>query len=538
MREAGPQAAAAQAVRSTAPYPGPRSFTFDEAELFFGRDREQSQLRSLVLAHSLVLLYAQSGAGKTSLIQAGLVPELQQRHVTVFPSARIRPSGMETPGIGVENVYVRSIVSNWAANHPEALSGIGAIRNLVDFVEHLSAVHQAAEDEPRVLIVDQFEELFTVLPEYWETRADFFTEVDQALTADPELRVLLSMREDYLAQTDPYANLVSNRLQHRFRIERLARHQALAAMNGPLAGTGRAFAPSAAEYLVDQLLQIRYERRGRLEQVPGEFVEPVQLQIVCASLWERLEALPERIDLITAEHIDEYAEVDKALSRFYGQVVSRVASDTGTDPLRLRTWCEEQLITAGGTRALVYRGASETDGMPNAVIDGLESEHLIRGEERAGARWYELSHDKFVEAIQSGNRDAVEQLLERDVHAAEHEASVQTEKARKYRSKLGASLFVAVVSLFVAVASVVFVSLGSSSETTATVTTPRGANVQTQPNTSTSVLTTLPAGTIVKVTCWTNGPGARHGWVRLQSPPDYVAADLLRPLVEKPHCKS
>jgi hypothetical protein len=402
--------AAGATSKSGDPYPGPRPFQSDETELFFGRDREQSQLRSLVVAHSLVMLYAQSGAGKTSLLRAGLVPSLEERDVTVYPPIRIRPSGPDAAAAGIRNPYVRQLVANWAAEAGER--DLPELHDLSDFVAHLARRYDAPEDEPRVLILDQFEEIFTFFPESWESRADFFVQVDRALAADVELRVLLSLREDYLPQTDPYAGLVPNRLQHRFRIERLRKAAALEAVKGPLVGTSRTFAPEAAEYLVDQLLQIRIERTGSVDQVPGEYVEPVQLQIVCASLWERLEELPKPVTRIEREHIDRYAQVDRALARFYGDVIGRVATATGLDPLELRRWCEVQLITAGGTRALVYRGSDATEGIDNAVIDALESEHLIRGEARAGAHWYELSHDKFVEAIQTGNRRAFEQHSE------------------------------------------------------------------------------------------------------------------------------
>ena len=49
------------------PYPGPRPFESEESEIFFGRAREVRELVSLITAHRVVLLYAQSGAGKTSL---------------------------------------------------------------------------------------------------------------------------------------------------------------------------------------------------------------------------------------------------------------------------------------------------------------------------------------------------------------------------------------------------------------------------------------------------------------------------------------
>jgi ABC-type multidrug transport system ATPase subunit len=52
------------------PYVGTRPFKTDEGDRFFGRDRESLDLLSLVISERLVLFYAQSGAGKSSLINA------------------------------------------------------------------------------------------------------------------------------------------------------------------------------------------------------------------------------------------------------------------------------------------------------------------------------------------------------------------------------------------------------------------------------------------------------------------------------------
>src|SRR5579863_9584087 len=72
------------------PYVGPASFTKEDSKRFFGRATETRELASLVIARRAVLLYAQSGAGKTSLLQAGLIPELEQRkRVATFPIARV-----------------------------------------------------------------------------------------------------------------------------------------------------------------------------------------------------------------------------------------------------------------------------------------------------------------------------------------------------------------------------------------------------------------------------------------------------------------
>jgi WD40 repeat protein len=69
----------------------------------------------------------------------------------------------------------------------------------------------------------------------------------------------------------------------------------------------------------------------------------------------------------------------------------------------MRQWFERQLITPAGTRSIVFRDTTHTADLPNQVVDFLEDRHLIRGEWRAGSRWYELTHDRFIEPIQRAN---------------------------------------------------------------------------------------------------------------------------------------
>ena len=77
---------------SDSPYPGPRPFEPGEQRSFFGRDREVRELLSLIIAHPVVLLYAQSGAGKTSLLSAGLIPRLEEEGFDILPRARVQGS--------------------------------------------------------------------------------------------------------------------------------------------------------------------------------------------------------------------------------------------------------------------------------------------------------------------------------------------------------------------------------------------------------------------------------------------------------------
>ena len=71
------------------PYVGPRSFEPNESRIFFGRTEEVDRLVSLVLSNRTVVLCGQSGAGKTSLINAGLLPALQAEGIRVVRRLRV-----------------------------------------------------------------------------------------------------------------------------------------------------------------------------------------------------------------------------------------------------------------------------------------------------------------------------------------------------------------------------------------------------------------------------------------------------------------
>jgi len=384
------------------PYVGPRPFEEREQRRFFGRDWEADELVSLVVAHPAVLLYAQSGAGKTSLLNAKLIPLLRDEEgLEVVPVARVRGEvPEEVQPEQIKNLFVFNTLLGWVESEADPAQLVGL--SLSAFLKGRPRPKDE-EGQPtlRVVIFDQFEELFTFYPERWTEREGFFAQVADALSEDPFLRALFVLREDYLAQLDPYVALVPERLRTRFRLERLRQEAALAAVKGPLMDTERSFAPGVAESLVEELLKIRVETRiGEAVEVSGEFVEPVQLQVVCRSLWEEL---PPEVTEITQPHLQVFGDVDQALLTFYERALRSAVQQTRVREGELRAWFERDLITPMGTRGTAYRGAKSTGGIPNAAIDALDDQHLIRAERRAGARWYELTHDRFIGPIQRSN---------------------------------------------------------------------------------------------------------------------------------------
>ena len=88
------------------PYIGPRAF--DTGETLFSRDREIFELVNILIPERIVLLYSPSGAGKTSLIQAGLIPMLGKEGFNVLPIVRVSLEPSDGKGLGEFNRYLYS----------------------------------------------------------------------------------------------------------------------------------------------------------------------------------------------------------------------------------------------------------------------------------------------------------------------------------------------------------------------------------------------------------------------------------------------
>jgi hypothetical protein len=386
---------------SANPYVGPRPFKEGEGHLFFGREKDARDLASLIVAHSEVLLYAQSGAGKTSLLNAKIIPSLRQKGFELLPIARIRLATGVPSDLHTNNVYIRNVLLAWTTVDlsSEKLSRLSLPQFLA---ERPYMLDEDGLRRPRALIIDQFEELFTLYPDRWKERAGFFEQVGEALHTDSLLRLVFVIREDFLAEFDSYSELLPGNARARVRLERLREKSALEAVIGPLKGTDRAFAPEVAEQLVEQLRSLPVRGpKGLMTTVVGEFVEPAQLQAVCQRLWQET---PTDAQLITREHLQEFGDIREVLIDFYERSLRRARTTGRISEGKLRRWFEKVLISGEGTRGTVSRGETHTGGIPNNIVDVLEEEHLLRGEWRGDAHWYELSHDRFIEAILSSNQ--------------------------------------------------------------------------------------------------------------------------------------
>ncbi len=89
------------------PYVGPRTFTIMDRTKFYGRTHQARDLTALIVSNKLVLFYAPSGAGKSSLLNALISPMLVDADFEVLPTGRV--SGYSGIDITTPNIYIYNL---------------------------------------------------------------------------------------------------------------------------------------------------------------------------------------------------------------------------------------------------------------------------------------------------------------------------------------------------------------------------------------------------------------------------------------------
>jgi hypothetical protein len=420
-----------ETVKRKNPFVGPRPFT--RADILHGRERETDALFNLLISGRILLMYAPSGAGKTSLIQAALIPLMIEEGFQVLDNLRVNAEPEPAPeGAEAANRYLSSIFDSLEdarlgeddGDGSERLSG--AQLNELGLDGYLSRYHPESHS---LLIFDQFEELLTLNPVDIEAKRAFFEEVGRALR-NPMRWALFSMREDYRSALDPYLEPLPTRLKTTFRLDLLTRDVAIDVIRKTAGQADVDFQQPAAHRLVEDLSRVQVmQLDGTMKEQLGPFVEPVQLQVVCYDLFERL--APGDPD-ITEEEVKEIGDVDQALARYYAGKVQTIAKEADPDQVSpelapqqtrrarkrkkaktpakvqlaemvIRNWFDRELITAGGVRNQLLMGAGSSKGLDNQMIDRLENAHLVRKDNRGGRTWIELAHDRLVGPVRQDN---------------------------------------------------------------------------------------------------------------------------------------
>lgn len=386
------------------PFVGPRSIRVDEN--LYGRDDDISRLFYLLLADRLVLLYSPSGAGKTSLLNAGLTPRLRDEE-DFFVVREIMVGKAVEEGASEANRYLLAAKQAIECALPASRRMESSELVSIPFSKYLERVqqHVEADDKSLVLIFDQFEEVFTRDPADDAAKKEFFTNLGLALR-NRSIWAIFAMREEFIARLDEYQTLIPSRLKARQRLPLLSKDRAVEAMEKAADDQNVKF--SAARQLAEDLSAMRVQRAdGKIEQVQGREVEPLHLQVVCRTLWDMKD---EGATEITVDDLKK-VPVDRALEKYYESCIDDLVRK-GFHEREVREWFTRKLIDEQtSVRKQVMLREDRSGGLDNAAIDLLvKVHHLVRADERGGRTFFELAHDRLVAPIRANNEAHLKDL--------------------------------------------------------------------------------------------------------------------------------
>jgi len=401
----------APAVDERNPWLGLASFTEETRAYFYGREDEVAELARRVQRKLLTVLFGQSGLGKTSILRAGLVPRLRaQGYCPIYVRVDYSREAPE-PAEQIKQAISRTArcAGEWTQQ------GVAAPgESLWEFLHHRD---DSLRDESGaalipLLIFDQFEEIFTLAQsdDFGRARAAHFIdeladlvenrppkslearlEIDESAAegfdfARSDYRVLIALREDYLAPLEGLKKAMPSIAQNRLRLAPMTGAQALAAVMQP----GKRLVTEEVAAAI-----VRFVAGGA--ELANAEVEPSLLSLICRELNDARIAQARSeisLDLLAGSHAT-------ILSNFY----ERALAD---QPPAVRQIIEDDLLTSSGFRENVAEerllSRFKAVGATAQTLAILVNRRLLRIEERLDVRRVELTHDVLC-AVVKASRD-------------------------------------------------------------------------------------------------------------------------------------
>jgi subtilisin family serine protease len=285
------------------PYVGLEAFR--DRDFFFGREDDTRKLQAQLHDTPLVVVVGASGSGKSSLVMGGLLPALRDER------AELRVVGPFVPGIAVLH-NLAGAVSGAVAR---ARGGVEAApASFRQDPQHLSAWLGGAKAPPVLIVIDQFEEVFTLSDP--ADREALVSNIVRLLEADPRHRVLLTMREEFKSRMVLLRALGAYLDRAWFSMRPLGYEELRAAVEKPAALVNLQFRSGIADDLVKKVL-------GQPTALP-------LLQFTLRALWERRDR-----NRITWEVYRKVGDPMNALRDSADEFYDRLAPETQDEVRRI-----------------------------------------------------------------------------------------------------------------------------------------------------------------------------------------------------------
>jgi hypothetical protein len=423
------------------PWPGLISFTEADHSFFFGRAREVAELARVVRQERVTVFFGKSGLGKSSILRAGVSPLLRD---SAFVPIYIRLNHAEEAPPLEDQVEIR-LEEIFEQEQIEAPKPVRT-ETLWEYFHKRDCDWWDSNNRlvKPVLIFDQFEELLTVgqaTPVRASRTASFLTELEDLIENRPpaalfkrfeadrtlarqydlermDYRVVLTLREDFLADLEGLRERLRAIMFNRFRLMPLKGEQAMDVILKP---GGHLVEEQVALRIIDF---VSSSERSRLQNevtrahVAQRAIEPALLSVILQELNNR--RVQSGQEKITAELVGK-AQATEIFHDFYMRGLA------GMDAA-IREFIEDCLLTSSGARnRIAEEDALTKRGITPDVIATLIDRRIIQREMTGAAKWLELTHDTLADVVRS---DRAAKQQRRQVEESERQREKAEEQAR------------------------------------------------------------------------------------------------------------
>jgi WD40 repeat protein len=444
-----------QALSRESPWPGLDPFDEADRAYFHGRTIEAGELLRLVRREQLTVLFGRSGLGKTSLLKAGLFPLLRaDDHLPVYLRLD-HTDGAPTPR---EQIFhaLQNACDAGAVHAARPAAG----ESLWSFFHRRDAEFWSERNRPvtPVIVLDQFEEIFTLESRRVASPSATFLEelgdlvenrppdaIRQLLEAEPaaartfdfkraNVRLVLSFREDFLAEMEGLKQRMPSLMYNRFRLLAMSGAQAYEVIT-------RAGGHLVGDEVARCIIRLAWKNEPSPPVDPSEYpaieIDPALLSVVCSELNHKRRDAKPPLDCITPQLLEGADR--EILNGFYDRGMA------GLDP-RVPQFVEDQLITDRGFRdSHDLEDALALPGVTSDALDALIRRRLLRVDERQGMRRLELTHDVLARVVKESRDSRRTREAEEAATARELRAREQQQRNRRNSVLVGAGAFIVLV---------------------------------------------------------------------------------------------
>jgi hypothetical protein len=384
------------------------SYSISDREIFFGRDQEITDLYRKVFESKILLVYGVSGTGKSSLINCGL-------------ASRFEESDWLPVNVRRGNHIVESLED---AINKQAIS---PLKKSLTITEKLQSVY-LDHFKPVYLVFDQFEELFIFGSA--EERNEFIELLNEIVRSKTLCRIILVIREEFLAGITEFEEKLPEIFSNRFRVEKMKRANAIIAVEGPCRVYNIKTEEGFSEELIDKLSPV------------GNEIELTFLQIYLDRIFRISvtgQKKGEELDF-SKEILTKAGSVSDLLGQFLEEKIREMENpDTGMTILKSfvsvqgtkRQMTEAEILDSIGAFGIVIFKPELLKYLANFV-----DLRILRERDESGH--FELRHDalaaKIYEKFTAIEKDIIEvkQFIENAYTAYEKRGKLFTEDDLKY----------------------------------------------------------------------------------------------------------